>query len=101
MTHLKSGSAIKLDTLSLYAHYVWYCRDNGLQARSKNTFSSAVLDKCNQVLGWREVQKTVNQANSRVIVGISLKGVHLEVRGVQRQEGSSEFEALLLYIMSD
>jgi P4 family phage/plasmid primase-like protien len=67
------GMAGGFETLTLYAHYAWYCRENGLQARSKNTFSSSVLDQCNQVLGWREVQKTVNQANSRVFVGIGLK----------------------------
>jgi len=71
---IKSGAlASNFETLTLYAHYVWYCRENGLMARSKNTFSSAVLDQCNQVLGWREVQKTTNKANSRVMVGIRLR----------------------------
>lgn len=72
---IKSGAFAQesASQLTLYSHYVWYCRANGFKERSSTTFSSAVLDLCYQTLGWREIQKSKNKANSRVMVGISLK----------------------------
>lgn len=72
---IKSGAFApeSASQLTLYSHYVWYCRANGFKERTSTTFSNAVLDLCHQTLGWCEIQKSKNKANSRILVGISLK----------------------------
>jgi putative DNA primase/helicase len=63
------------DTSSLYASYCHYCRQSGRKPKTLQTFSTDLLEVCNQLLGWNIEKKLKRYAGKpqRVIQGLRLR----------------------------
>jgi putative DNA primase/helicase len=56
---------------TLFGSYSHYCRISGLQAKSKNNFSSDLVELC-QTLGWSDVERK-NDGHKRLICALKLR----------------------------
>ncbi|MBD1930441.1 MULTISPECIES: phage/plasmid primase, P4 family [Cyanophyceae] len=60
------------DSRTLYGDYHTYCRGSGTSPRASKNFSPDLLELCQSILGWKEVQK-VHQKTGNAIQGLRLR----------------------------